>query len=1147
MPKFSRFSSKPFTVKSAKRIVTELPVNAFQAQVELIGGGGGGGGGGNLWEYYSGGGGAGAYLYSNTILLKDTTYSISVGTGGLGAPVNVANDGSNAAFGQNGGSTTGFGLTALGGGGGTHRNGLEGASGGGAGGSFFNGTGGNALQGNPGGNGSRASAAGEYGGGGGGGGAGSKGADFSGASFAAGGAGTTSVLDSVLRCQGGRAGGGSVIDSSNNTGSGGSGGNHTREIGVTALRGGNGGSGIIIIKYPSTLPTPILSGVTSTSSSSGGFTTLKILSGTGTIVWSEPPTYNITPDKTELFEGESVTFAVTVANVPNDTILYWVVSSNATADFSPSNGTRIVTNGTVGSISLTPLTDDLSEGDETFTLTLRTGSVTGTVVATSPTITIKDVVPTIGQQSFTTPGSFTWVAPAGVTTMSAVCIGGGGGGGLSDNRSGGGGGELSWYNNIPITPGESLTVNVGAGGATGVATNGGTSSITRGATVLVSAIGGNTAATGVPGIGGKGGVKQGGGFGGAGGLANNGVDPAGGGGAGGYQAVPGSDTTTNWTGTFTDSGTYLSVADRNDLDIERTTHCIECWVNHNLEEGKAQPSGLVTKRPGGDTSYWFALSGGGATARIYYAGWYAAGQANGAVGVTDIPSGVWTHVAMTRTGTTGPGVIRLFVNGKLDAVINEVQPATSNTNSVKIGRIDAFNSRGRWLVGQMSNVRIVSGSLPSGYSTTSTTVGEQIFTPPISGLSIIPNTVLLTLQSGTHTDVSGLGSITVTGTVPLAQSSSLFATPANGGQGSTSSTLNSTAGVGGAGGGGGYGRVSEGDGGAGYGGGGVGLLGAGSNGAAGLARQGGRGGSGGATGTRPNGGLYGGGSGGNGSGGNGAVRIIWGNGREYPSSGTANVVAGQYPIIPASVEIVKMTWEDSIVNTADLSTNFWPILKTGGQSIGSVITTPGPYGSTDRIYRPVYGNSSFIEIDRNVFTSSTHDSYFVGNKSFSFEWWGKHTYPSGGSGIYSFSIWGQPAAVGFNLRMTASNSNQFSIVLSTSNLGGTSGTGVASTTISGINDIWTHFVVAWKAISATQGYFYVWINGVLQSGSNTLRTKSTDTDFYRTSVFPVTAVMQLLFQNQQLTSDITDFRVLNTSDYWVIADEFPTPTSPFTP
>lgn len=55
------------------------------------------------------------------------------------------------------------------------------------------------------------------------------------------------------------------------------------------------------------------------------------------------------------------------------------------------------------------------------------------------------------QQAFTTPGSYVWVAPEGVTSVSVVAVGGGG-------RGGGG---LGWKNNIPVVPGTSYPVVVG--------------------------------------------------------------------------------------------------------------------------------------------------------------------------------------------------------------------------------------------------------------------------------------------------------------------------------------------------------------------------------------------------------------------------------------------------------------------------------------------------------------------------------------------------------------------------------------------------------------------------------------------------------------------------------------------------------------
>ncbi|PZO83267.1 MAG: hypothetical protein DI626_09190 [Micavibrio aeruginosavorus] len=77
-----------------------------------------------------------------------------------------------------------------------------------------------------------------------------------------------------------------------------------------------------------------------------------------------------------------------------------------------------------------------------------------------------------GQIAYTTPGTYTWTAPAGVTSVSVVSVGGGGSR-SSGNNCGGGGGGLGYKNNISVVPGQNYTVVVGAGyDSPGCSTNG---------------------------------------------------------------------------------------------------------------------------------------------------------------------------------------------------------------------------------------------------------------------------------------------------------------------------------------------------------------------------------------------------------------------------------------------------------------------------------------------------------------------------------------------------------------------------------------------------------------------------------------------------------------------------------------------------
>ena len=151
-----------------------------------------------------------------------------------------------------------------------------------------------------------------------------------------------------------------------------------------------------------------------------------------------------------------------------------------------------------------------------------------------------------GQQVFTSSGTFT--VPTGVRSISCVVVGGGGGSSRAENYrsgAGGGGGGLA-YGTFSVTPGSTVTVQVGAGGTAGTnvtnkAGNGGESRITYDGTIMLRGYGG---------VGGTYGIKtwaaggryfrssqvtlRGGGYGGSGGYGAQNSSGGGGGGAGGY-------------------------------------------------------------------------------------------------------------------------------------------------------------------------------------------------------------------------------------------------------------------------------------------------------------------------------------------------------------------------------------------------------------------------------------------------------------------------------------------------------------------------------------------------------------------------------------------------------------------------------------
>lgn len=155
--------------------------------------------------------------------------------------------------------------------------------------------------------------------------------------------------------------------------------------------------------------------------------------------------------------------------------------------------------------------------------------------------------------------SGTWTAPAGVTSVDVeVWGGGGGGGGQNNNADGGGGGGGGAYSKstIAVTPGNTYTVTVGAGGAGGTGgtgVTGGDSYFINAATVMAKGGTGGAPSTGTPPPGGAGGAaaagvgttRFSGGNGGAG--RNNSTGQGGPGGSSAGTGANGASGPTTWS------------------------------------------------------------------------------------------------------------------------------------------------------------------------------------------------------------------------------------------------------------------------------------------------------------------------------------------------------------------------------------------------------------------------------------------------------------------------------------------------------------------------------------------------------------------------------------------------------------------------
>lgn len=153
---------------------------------------------------------------------------------------------------------------------------------------------------------------------------------------------------------------------------------------------------------------------------------------------------------------------------------------------------------------------------------------------------------TAGGVTYSVPGTYQWLCPAGVTSITVQCWGAGGGGANGFFGPGGGGGEYAEEITVGVTPGKLYTLVVGAGGSggggafnPGAGSDGGSSSFS-GDSLTVIAHGGSGApknsSTGF-GKGGSGSKNTTHHSGGNGSDWNNGNGGNGGGGSGGSSAA----------------------------------------------------------------------------------------------------------------------------------------------------------------------------------------------------------------------------------------------------------------------------------------------------------------------------------------------------------------------------------------------------------------------------------------------------------------------------------------------------------------------------------------------------------------------------------------------------------------------------------
>jgi len=216
----------------------------------------------------------------------------------------------------------------------------------------------------------------------------------------------------------------------------------------------------------------------------------------------------------------------------------------------------------------------------------------------------------------------------------------------------------------------------------------------------------------------------------------------------------------NGWSTYFDGGSQLTFPSSTQYAFGTGAFTFEGWVK--------LPKGTNNKQITVQGSQFLLGTGGYSGSTVgclrYYSGPASTTHVTGASYL--IATDTWTHFAVVRENTSANG-FKMYVNGTLAYVSTDTgNYGTSATVSVGSGGGNDY------ITGNISNFRILKGT--ALYTTASTTVGTQVFTPSTVPLTAITNTQLLTCQSNRLIDNSpNTFAATVSGT-PSVQAYSPF-------------------------------------------------------------------------------------------------------------------------------------------------------------------------------------------------------------------------------------------------------------------------------------------------------------------------------------------------------------------------------------
>ncbi len=188
----------------------------------------------------------------------------------------------------------------------------------------------------------------------------------------------------------------------------------------------------------------------------------------------------------------------------------------------------------------------------------------------------------------------------------------------------------------------------------------------------------------------------------------------------------------NWSNYFNGSS-VIQIAQSSGAisNITQGDFTLETWIFPTATPGSR--GGIACCRTNGGSNGWnFSYN---SSNKVLF--WYGSGSFPTITSTTSAPLNTWTHIAVTRSGST----FTLYVNGVSDATLTGVSNGVTNTVNALLGSEENYANL---YTGYTSNFRVVNGSVL--YAAT--------FTPSTTPLTAVSGTVLLTAKSSRFLDNS---------------------------------------------------------------------------------------------------------------------------------------------------------------------------------------------------------------------------------------------------------------------------------------------------------------------------------------------------------------------------------------------------------